>query len=31
MLSKVIIVKPDTLSETPCFKSSRVPNKSLFD
>ena len=31
MLSKVITVKPETVSETPCFTSSRVTNKSLFD
>ena len=31
MLSKVITVKPETVSETPCFTSSRVTNKSLFE
>ena len=31
MQSKVISIKPDTLSGTPCFVGTRVPIKSLFD
>ena len=31
MYSKVISIKPDTLSGTPCFVGTRVPIKSLFD
>jgi uncharacterized protein (DUF433 family) len=31
MHSKVISIKPDTLSGTPCFTGTRVPIKSLFD
>ena len=29
--SKVISIKPDTVSGTPCFMGTRVPIKSLFD
>ena len=31
MYSKVISIKPDTVSGTPCFVGTRVPIKSLFD
>ena len=31
MRSKVISIKPDTVSGTPCFVGTRVPIKSLFD
>ena len=31
MQSKVISIKPDTVSGTPCFVGTRVPIKSLFD
>ena len=31
MQSKVISIKPDTPSGTPCFVGTRVPIKSLFD
>lgn len=31
MHSKVISIKSDTLSGTPCFVGTRVPIKSLFD
>ena len=31
MYSKVISIKPDTVSRTPCFAGTRVLIKSLFD
>ncbi|MDI9334907.1 MAG: DUF433 domain-containing protein [Cytophagales bacterium] len=31
MYSKVISIRPDTVSGTPCFVGTRVPIKSLFD
>ncbi len=31
MQSKVISIKPDTVSGTPCFVGTRVPIKPLFD
>jgi uncharacterized protein (DUF433 family) len=31
MLSKIISIRPDTVSGTPCFVGTRVPIKSLFD
>ena len=31
MQSKVISIRPDTVSGTPCFVGTRVPIKSLFD
>lgn len=31
MYSRIISIKPDTVSGTPCFVGTRVPIKSLFD